>query len=80
MGGQETMRQLRALDPAVRAIASSGYSNNSVMANFTKFGFYAAVKKPYQMQEISLVLNEAIKMWQERHNLAGCHSAPAAYM
>lgn len=60
MGGQETMRQLQAVDPNVRAIVSSGYSNDSVMANFADFGFRAAVKKPYQIREISLVLNQVI--------------------
>jgi two-component system cell cycle sensor histidine kinase/response regulator CckA len=61
MGGLETVRQLKALDPNVRAIVSSGYSNDSVMANFANFGFRAAVKKPYQMREMSLVLNEVLK-------------------
>jgi signal transduction histidine kinase len=42
-------------------IVSSGYSNDSVMANFANFGFRAAVKKPYQMREMSLVLNEVLK-------------------
>ena len=57
------MKQLTALDPNVRAIVSSGYSSDSVMANFTDFGFRAAVKKPYQMRKMSLVLNEVIKSW-----------------
>ncbi|NOR24890.1 MAG: hypothetical protein GQ542_10960 [Desulforhopalus sp.] len=42
-------------------IVSSGYTNDSVMANFANFGFRAAVKKPYQMREMSLVLNEVLK-------------------
>lgn len=61
MGGLETVRQLTTLDPNVRAIVSSGYSNDSVMVNFANFGFRAAVKKPYQMWEMSLMLNEILK-------------------
>jgi CheY-like chemotaxis protein len=61
MGGKETMRRLSALDPHVRAIVSSGYSNDPVMANHTDHGFTAAVKKPYRVQEMSRILNKVIK-------------------
>ena len=61
MGGKETVRQLRALDPNVRAIVSSGYSNDPVMANPARYGFCGAVKKPYLVQEISQVLDAIIK-------------------
>ena len=47
MGGKETVRQLRTLDPNVRAIFSSGYSNDPVMASYARYGFCGAVKKPY---------------------------------
>jgi CheY-like chemotaxis protein len=58
MGGKETMRRLSALDPNVRAIVSSGYSNDPVMANHAGYGFCAAIKKPYLVQELSHVLNK----------------------
>jgi two-component system cell cycle sensor histidine kinase/response regulator CckA len=61
MGGKETVHQLLALDPDVRAIVSSGYSNDPVMANYASYGFCAAVKKPYLVQEMSQVLNTIIK-------------------
>ena len=61
MGGKETVRRLSALDPNVRAIVSSGYSNDPVMANYASHGFCGAVKKPYLVQEMSQVLNTVIK-------------------
>lgn len=61
MGGKENMRRLLALDPNVRAIVSSGYSNDPVMANYASYGFYGAVKKPYVVQEMSKVLSTIIK-------------------
>jgi PAS domain S-box-containing protein len=61
LGGQEALHQLQALDPDVRAIVSSGYSNDPVMANHAHYGFSGAVKKPYLIQEMSRVLNEVIK-------------------
>ena len=61
MGGKETLRQLAAIDPHVCAIVSSGYSNDPVMADHIHFGFRAAIKKPYLVQELSQVLNKVIK-------------------
>jgi signal transduction histidine kinase/CheY-like chemotaxis protein len=61
MGGKETMRRLLALDPNVRAVVSSGYSNDPVMANHAAYGFCGAVKKPYLVQELSQLLNVVVK-------------------
>ena len=60
MGGKETMRRLREIDPSVRAIVSSGYSNDAVIADFRAHGFMAMVAKPYRMEDLARVLNEAI--------------------
>ena len=61
MGGKETVKQITALDPSARAIVSSGYSNDPVMANYTSYGFCGAVKKPYLIQELSQLLSKVIK-------------------
>jgi PAS domain S-box-containing protein len=60
MGGKETVHHLAAVDPHVRAIVSSGYSNDPIMANHVDHGFCAAVKKPYLVEEMSQVLNKVI--------------------
>ncbi len=60
MGGKETMRRLREVDPGVRAIVSSGYSNDAVIADYRAHGFMAMVAKPYRMEDLARVLNEAI--------------------
>ena len=52
MGGDETIRKLRGLDSEVRAIVSSGYSDNPVVANFPAWGFKGAVIKPYRATEL----------------------------
>lgn len=60
MGGKETARRLKEIDPDVRAIVSSGYSNDAVIADFKASGFVAMVAKPYRMEDLARALNEAI--------------------
>jgi PAS domain S-box-containing protein len=56
IGGKETIKILREIDPSVMAIVSSGYSNDPVMANFLEYGFNAVVSKPYRITELSRAL------------------------
>ncbi len=52
MGGREAMEQLRWFDPQVRAIVSSGYSNDPVLADFRAHGFRGMVEKPYEVERL----------------------------
>lgn len=60
MGGKEAIKRLREIDPNVKAIVSSGYSNDPVMSNFTEYGFSGCVAKPYNVQELSHTLQKVI--------------------
>lgn len=60
MGGKETMRELLAIDPDARAIVSSGYSNDPVMAEFKRYGFRGFIVKPYHLTELSQVLQNIL--------------------
>lgn len=53
MGGQETMRRLLEIDPDIKAIVSSGYSNSPIMANFMDYGFKGIIKKPFNIHGLS---------------------------
>lgn len=61
MGGKETVEKLLAMDPGVRAIVSSGYANDPIMADFRLYGFSGVVPKPYSMQELADVLESVLK-------------------
>ncbi len=56
MGGRETVKRLLDLDPHVKAIVSSGYSQDPVMANYREFGFVAMVEKPYKIESLAKTL------------------------
>jgi CheY-like chemotaxis protein len=52
MGGKEAIRRLRERDQTIRAIVSSGYSTDPVMAQCLDYGFDAVLPKPYQVKEL----------------------------
>jgi CheY-like chemotaxis protein len=60
MGGKETVRKLRSINPDVIALVSSGYSNDPVMANPEKFGFKDIIAKPYHLPDLSKVLRRVL--------------------
>lgn len=61
MGGKEAVQQLRALDPKVKAIVSSGYSNDPIMADYQAYGFKGVIVKPYDITSFSNTLSEVMK-------------------
>ena len=58
LGGAETVRRLQELDPGVRAVVSSGYSDDAVTSNCREHGFRAFLRKPYTAAGLNDVLNE----------------------
>jgi CheY-like chemotaxis protein len=52
MGGKEAIRALRERDQEIRAIVSSGYSNDPVMSQCFEYGFDAVLPKPYVVSEL----------------------------
>lgn len=60
MGGEEALKRLKAIDPEVKAIVSSGYSIDSVMSDYKAAGFSGMIAKPYSLPKISRVLRTQI--------------------
>ena len=52
LGGVETLRRLLSLDPNVKAVACSGYSDDPVMENPRRFGFHSALPKPFDPPDL----------------------------
>jgi CheY-like chemotaxis protein len=60
MGGCEALAGMREISPDVRAIVSSGYSGDAVMANYRAYGFRGMVAKPYALEDVTRVLREVL--------------------
>jgi len=61
MGGREAIRELLAIDPEAKAVVSSGYCQDPVMANFRDYGFRDVLAKPYSVLDVSRALSALLK-------------------
>ncbi len=60
MGGAKTIIELLKINPSVKAIVSSGYSNDPIMANYEDYGFCAIASKPYSFAQLNELLNKIL--------------------
>ncbi|MFH1499532.1 MAG: PAS domain-containing protein [Verrucomicrobiota bacterium] len=61
MGGRELMEKLLHLDPGVKAIVSSGYSSDPVMADYKAYGFKGMVPKPYRITDLAKTIRQVLE-------------------
>ena len=62
IGGKEAIRMLLDIDPKAKAIVSSGYSHDDVMANFRDYGFMGVIAKPYILDSFNKVIQEILSL------------------
>jgi CheY-like chemotaxis protein len=60
LGGREAIHQLLAVDPDIRALVSSGHSNDPVMVDPRSHGFVGVVPKPYSIADLVSALRQAM--------------------
>lgn len=61
MGGGEAMNVLLKINPEVKGVVSSGYSNNPILSDYKTFGFQGIITKPYKLEELRDVLERVLK-------------------
>ncbi len=60
MGGRETIKRMSELGRPVRAIVSSGFSEDAILSNYRDYGFTATLPKPYKVEELSDILGNVL--------------------
>ncbi len=60
IGGKEALKQLLEINPAVKAIASSGYSNDAGSADWSQHQFKGFLPKPYRLTDLGLILRQVM--------------------
>ncbi len=60
IGGKDAVKKLQEIDPAMKAIVSSGYSQDPIMANYRDFGFMGVIAKPYKMRDMSEIVKKVM--------------------
>lgn len=58
LGGTKTIIELLKIDSNVKAVVSSGYSNDPIMSNYADYGFCGVIPKPYSQEQLCEVLNK----------------------
>jgi CheY-like chemotaxis protein len=61
MGGKECIVKLKEIDPDLKALVSSGYSNDPVMSDFASYGFKGILMKPYRIEDVSEILKRVLQ-------------------
>jgi len=60
MGGTAALAELKRVDPGVRAIVASGYSNDPALEDFQAAGFAGRLAKPFTFSEMGRVVEEVL--------------------
>jgi two-component system cell cycle sensor histidine kinase/response regulator CckA len=61
MGGKETLKELIYIDPDIKAIISSGYTDDPVIGKYGDYGFIGAITKPYKANELKELLEKVVQ-------------------
>ncbi len=56
LGGVETLQRIKKINPEVIGVISSGYTDNSAIAQFASFGFKGYIVKPYIQDQLLMKL------------------------
>ena len=74
MGGGETYDRLKAINPDVKVILSSGYSVNGQAAEILKRGCDGFIQKPFKMRELSEKIRETLEFKKQAQVLLSSSS------
>jgi CheY-like chemotaxis protein len=56
MGGRDAIMKLKEIDPVVKGVVSTGYTNDPSVQDYTGFGFAGKLAKPYKINDMKVLL------------------------
>jgi DNA-binding NtrC family response regulator len=59
-GGIETLRELKSIDPGVKAVITTGFTDDPTFSGFRAQGFVAAIPKPFHIRQLDETLREIL--------------------
>ncbi len=68
MGGEETLEELKKIDPEVKVLLASGYAENDLSSIFEDKGATGFLQKPFQVKELVGKIVEILKEDDESGN------------
>jgi CheY-like chemotaxis protein len=60
MSGLEAIKEIKRIAPTLKAVVTTGYSQDPVTANYKDYGFHGFLIKPFSIDKISKVVDEII--------------------
>lgn len=60
LDGNKAVARMRAIDPALKAIISSGYDHDPVMLHHREHGFAGAIAKPFEMGQLARLVRDIL--------------------
>ncbi len=67
MGGLEAAAKLKSLDPSIKLIVSSGYSDSPVLSDLGRYGFDDLIPKPWTITQVSEAIQRVLGSDFERN-------------
>jgi len=61
IGGKETFRRLRAVNPNVKVVLTSGYSETEATEDLAKLGLAGFIQKPYRWDKLRETINHLLR-------------------
>ena len=60
MGGKIAVKNILDINPEAKVIVASGYSDDPILSNHSKYGFSGFLTKPFKIEQISKALHDIL--------------------
>ena len=60
LGGLSTLEELKKINPNIKTIVISGYSNDPVLSDYQNYGFTGKIEKPFDVEAMSKVISDIL--------------------